>query len=204
MTATASRSALIALRDERKAMREGCAFLDEKCLLLAASVLTELRAREALERELERLWARARKALAAALARHGLEGLRCQPVLGAGTQRMVLRRRSLLGVPLASAVLEGTPGAAPPAANPSPEAHACRAAFAALLPLLTRLAAIDSNIARLHAEYRRTVRRVRALEDVVLPEIERDAVFMEAVLEELERDEAVWARMGSRGGARAA
>jgi V/A-type H+-transporting ATPase subunit D len=198
MTATATRSAVIALREERKAMREGCAFLDEKCLLLAAAILAELRAREALERELESLWARARKALGAALARHGLEGLQCQPALEAGTRRVVPHRRSLLGVPLVDAVLEGTAGAAPPAANPSPEAHACRAAYAALLAPLTRLAAIDSNIARLHAEYQRTVRRVRALEDVVLPEIERDCEEMEATLSELERDEAVWARFGRR------
>ena len=193
---TATRSAVIALREERKAMREGCAFLDEKCLLLAAAMLTELRAREALERELEPLWARARRALGAALARHGLDGLSCQPALDAGGQHVILRRRSLLGVPLVNALLEGTPGAAPPAANPSPEAHACRAAYAALLAPLTRMAAIDSNIARLLAEYRRTVRRVRALEDVVLPEIERDCDGMEATLEELERDEAVWARFG--------
>ena len=65
-----------------------------------------------------------------------------------------------------------------------------------MLDPLARVAAIDSNLARLHAEYRRTVRRVRALEDVVLPEIERDAEDMEAALADLERDEAVWARFG--------
>lgn len=177
-------------------MREGCAFLDEKCLLLAAAILAELRARTVLERELEALWSSASKALSAALARHGLQGLQCQPALQEGSRRLMLRRHSLLGVALVDATLEGTPGAAPPAANPSPEAHACRAAYAALLAPLTRIAAIDSNIARLHAEYRRTVRRVRALEDVVLPEIEGDCERMEATLAELERDEAVWARFG--------
>lgn len=200
---TATRSAVIALREERKAMREGCAFLDEKCLLLAAAMLAELRAREALERELAPLRAQATSALAAALGRHGLLGLRCQPPLDAGTQQLALRRRSLLGVPLVDAAIEGRPGAAPPAVNPSPEANACREAFAALLDPLARLAAIDSNLARLHAEYRRTVRRVRALEDVVLPEIERDCEEMETTLAELERDEAVWARFGRPRGAAA-
>ena len=177
-------------------MREGCAFLDEKCLLLAAAMLAELRARAAFERELEALWTRARRALRAALSRHGPEGLACQPALANGDRRLSLRRRTLLGVALVDAAIEGTAGAAPPAANPSPEAHACRAAFAALLPLLARVAAIDANLARLLAEYRRTVRRVRALEDVVLPEIEHDCEEMETVLGELERDEAVWARFG--------
>jgi len=193
---TATRSAVIALREERRAMREGCAFLDEKCLLLAAAMLTELRAHDALAREMQPLWARARLTLAAALQRHGVNGLQCQPPLDASGQRLVLRRRSLLGVALVDAAIDGAPGAAPPAVNPSPEARECRLAYAALLAPLARLAAIDGNLARLHAEYRRTVRRVRALEDVVLPEIERDCGEMESVLAELERDEAVWARFG--------
>lgn len=193
---TATRSAVIALREERRAMREGCAFLDEKCLLLAAAMLVELRRRDALERDLEPLRARATHALAAALARHGLNGLQCQPPLDAGERGLVLARRSLLGVVLIDARLEGAWGIAPPAANPSPEAAEARAAQAALLSPLVEVAAIDANLARLHAEYRRTVRRVRALEDVVLPEIERDCETMETALGELERDEAVWARFG--------
>ena len=193
---TATRSAVIALREERKAMREGCAFLDEKCLLLAAAMLSELRRREHIEREAAELHATARRALDAALARHGLEGLRCQPPLDTASRRLVLQRRALLGVPLVDAHLEGVTAAALPAANPSPEANACRDAFRAVADPLARIAAIDSNLARLLAEYRRTVRRVRALEDVVLPEIERDCDGMEATLGELERDEAVWARFG--------
>ena len=175
-------------------MREGCAFLDEKCLLLAAAMLAELRRREALAREVRALQARAAKALAAALARQGLQGLECQPPLAPGTRRLVTHRRSLLGVPLVDAMLEGVADPAPPAANPSPEAADCRIAHAEWLEQLVRLAAMDSNLARLLSEYRRTARRVRALEDVVLPEIERDADAMETALSELERDEAVWAR----------
>jgi hypothetical protein len=38
-----TRSAVIALKDERRTMREGYAFLDEKCLLLAAAMLREMR-----------------------------------------------------------------------------------------------------------------------------------------------------------------
>ena len=50
-----------------------------------------------------------------------------------------------------------------PALLPSPEAEACRRAFAALLPQLVEMAALSGDLARLHAEYKRTVRRVRAL-----------------------------------------
>ena len=195
---TATRSAVLELRDERRAMREGCAFLDEKCLLLAARMLAELRARDALAAALEPALARARRALAAALARHGLHGLQCQPPMGAGSRRLVLRPRPLLGVPLVEAAIEGSPGLPEPAANPSPEADECRAAHAALLDPLARLAAIDANLARLYGEYRRTARRVRALEDVLLPELDRDGEAMEAALAQLEQDEALWARFASK------
>ncbi|HXZ49391.1 MAG TPA: V-type ATP synthase subunit D [Usitatibacter sp.] len=191
---TPTRTAVIALREERRAMREGCAFLDEKCLLLAAQMLAELRRREALAAQLAPLLERARRAVAAALARHGLNGLQCQPPLGAGERRLALRRHSILGVPLQEVAIEGAAQPASPPAHPSPEAIECREAHAALLDPLARLAAIDGNLARLHAEHRRTARRVRALEDVLLPEIVRDCDEMEAALAELEQDEAIWAR----------
>lgn len=197
---TATRSAVIALREERKAMREGCAFLDEKCLLLAGRMLAELRARDALALAIAGPLARATAALAGALGRHGLVGLQAQPPLGPGTRRLVARSRPLLGVPLLEAAIEGAPSPALPAANPSPETEECRAAFDALLDPLARLAAIDANLTRLQAEYRRTARRVRALEDVLLPELDREGDAMESALAELEQDEALWARFaaGSR------
>ena len=46
-----SRSAILELRDERQAMVEGHAFLDEKCLLLAAEMVRGLRRYESLRRE---------------------------------------------------------------------------------------------------------------------------------------------------------
>jgi vacuolar-type H+-ATPase subunit D/Vma8 len=39
---TPTRSAVLELKDELRAMREGYAFLDEKCLMLAAEILREL------------------------------------------------------------------------------------------------------------------------------------------------------------------
>ena len=199
---TATRSAVIELREERRAMREGCEFLDEKCLLLAAEMLAELRRVAALDAQAGPLQARARASLAAALARHGLNGLECQPPLEASAQSVAVERRALLGVVLQDARLEGQPGAALPAANPSPEARECTLAHAALVAGLVRRAAMSANLARLQVEYRRTVRRVRALEDVVLPEIGRDLEEMESTLGEAEQDEGSWARFGRARAAR--
>jgi V/A-type H+-transporting ATPase subunit D len=64
----------------------------------------------------------------------------------------------------------------------------------ALVEQLTRLAAMAGNLERLHREYRRSVRRVRALQDVLLPEVDRTVGEIESRLEELEQDEALWVR----------
>ncbi len=205
---TPTRSLAIALAEERRTMREGYAFLDEKCLLLAGEMLREVHQWQQRSQAFRAAWRQAQQALRAAVARHGLQGLQLYPArpLAAG---LTHERRTLLGVVMQSAALERDGAAAAstteatttatttataastpiePAANPSPEAEACRRAFAALLPQLVVLAALSGDLARLHAEYKRTVRRVRALQDVLLPEVERTLADIEASLEELEQD----------------
>lgn len=190
---TPTRSAAIQLRDERRTMREGYAFLDEKCLLLAGEMLREVRLHQQLARELAALQAAAREKLAAAIGRHGLHGLQVVPARPAG-DRVAIERRALLGVPMQSATLAAAAGRALPAVNPSPEAEACRSSSVAVAEKLVEIAAVSGNLARLYAEYRKTVRRVRALQDVLLPEIEGTLRDVEASLEELEQDEAGFLR----------
>jgi V/A-type H+-transporting ATPase subunit D len=165
-------------------------------------MLRQVRRHRALVAELAPLQARANRALAAALLRHGLNGLQVYPAPPGG-QRLRLARRSLLGVAMRDAALEGDAGEAAPAVNASPEAAACGIAFAALAARLAELAAVSGNLARLHAEYRKTVRRVRALQDVLLPEIEQTLHEVEASLEELEQDEAGFLRRAVRAAAAA-
>ena len=190
---TPTRSLAIALADERRTMREGYAFLDEKCLLLAGEMLREVRRYRGMVDELARLQAKADQAMAAALLRHGLHGLQVYPA-PPGAQSLRVARRALLGVAIVDAHLAGEPGEATPAVNASPEAAACGAAFTLLAAKLAELAGVSGNLARLLAEYRKTVRRVRALQDVLLPEIEQTLHEVETSLEELEQDEAGFLR----------
>jgi V/A-type H+-transporting ATPase subunit D len=192
---TPTRSVVIALKDERRTMREGYAFLDEKCLLLAGAMLQEVRRFETLRAELAELQEAALRALQLAAGRHGLQGVQCYPPADASSQHVHTHRKSLLGVALLEARLEGAANKAEPASNPSPEAEAARAAFAKLLPKLVEMAAMIGNLERLYQEYRRTVRRVRALQDVLLPEIDATLYEVETRLEELEQDEGLWVRL---------
>jgi len=195
---TPTRSLAIALQDERRTMREGYAFLDEKCLLLAGEMLRGLRQWQEHERTWRSAWQQARAALRAAIARHGLQGLQLHPAAPL-TADLRVAKRTLLGVTMQAAELDAAaPERTPPAVQPTPEAEACRRAFAALLPQLVAMAALSGDLARLHAEYKRTVRRVRALQDVLLPEIERTLADIEASLEELEQDEAAMLRRAAQ------
>jgi V/A-type H+-transporting ATPase subunit D len=187
---TPTRSLLIALADERRTMREGYAFLDEKCLLLAGEMLRQVRVHPSLARQIVALSSAARRTLGSALARHGLQGLQVYPA-GVSHQRLRIEPRPLLGVMTLSARVIGETATAPPAVNPSPEAEACRVAYARVAARLAELAAVSATLMRLYAEYRRTVRRVRALQDVLLPELDADIADIDTRLEDIEREDAI-------------
>jgi len=97
---------------------------------------------------------------------------------------------------LETRLVTATAGAQPPpASQPSPEAEQCRAAFAVLLLKLATLAGISGNLYRLLAEYRRTERRARALENVILPEIRQALAQVSAHLEEMDLEDAIRVRI---------
>jgi V/A-type H+-transporting ATPase subunit D len=187
-------SAFLELREERQGMEEGYHFLDEKRLILAAAMLGELQRYEGALEQFRSAYAAAVESLKAALARHGLEELEVQPVAGSWRGRLAVRRRSVLGVPVDE--VECAPGdeAEPGPPGGSPESTRCRERFAALLPLAAGLAAMTGNLQRLSHEYGRTSRRARALEDVLLPELEQQLRVIDTALEEQEREEAIRVR----------
>jgi V/A-type H+/Na+-transporting ATPase subunit D len=193
---TPTRSVVLELKDERRAMRDGYVFLDEKCLLLAAEILRELVRHDALRKRFLAAYATAVAALQAAVARHGLHGLQVYPPADLSQAELQRESRTLMGVRLQDATLRAGAPAAAPAIDTSPEAEACRRAFAALLEAAAPLAAVAGNLARLSLEYRRSVRRAHALQDVLLPELGGTIAELETRLEELEQEDAIWMRRG--------
>ncbi|MBK1717879.1 V-type ATP synthase subunit D [Thiocystis violacea] len=192
-----TQSALLELKEERIGLREGYRFLDEKRLILAAEILAEIADYEREKVLFDADQAKAAEALQAAVVRHGFEGLSLYPPVQDLDVRIELKPRVVLGVTLHEASLTGE-APIPPAVSvaASPEADACRAAFIGLVPRAARLAARVANLERLRVDYARAARRARALEDVLLPETEERINGIETVLEELEREEAIRARLG--------
>ncbi len=202
-------SAYLELRDERAGMQEGYRFLDEKRLILAAEILATLRDYEDTLSTYRDRQCAAQEAIRAALGRHGFEELGVYPSAPAPECGVSGESRSVLGVrveavpalpPNGTGSAATQTGADPqgPSVMQSPEAERCRACFARLIPVASRLAVLTGNLERLRAEYVRTARRARALEDVLLPEVEESLTVVEVALEELEREEAVRVRHAKR------
>jgi V/A-type H+-transporting ATPase subunit D len=191
---TPTRAAALELKDERRAMRDGYVFLDEKCLLLAGEILRELARYVELARAQQVAHEAAAIALQAALARHGLEGLEVYPEADLESAAVAIVPRTVMGVRLQDAMWQSGGGQLPRAVHPSPEAEACRLAHLALVAAAAPLAAVTGNLERLSREYQRAVRRARALQDVLLPELDRTLWEVETRLEELEQEEAITMR----------
>ena len=192
---TASRSALLEIKDELRLVRDGYEFLDEKRILLAAEML---RQRDAYRRRLRVFtdqFRAAADALVEASADQGLQGVEVAPPFDLPGARIELQSVPYVGqVLLEAGYVPGEQLQGPEAIRPTKQLAACRDAFAELIEVATKLAASGTNLARLAYEYRRTERRVRALENIVLPEIHRDIDIMEEHLELVDQEEVIRVR----------
>lgn len=200
---TASRAALLELRNERQVVEDGHRFLDEKRALLAHEVLARLQDFAA---ALERFRAHEQSAVAAlarAVETAGLEAVQLQPPLRDVGGELVQRRQSFLGTPVVAEARWQAPsasghGSGPGDPEPTPAAMECATAFAAAAEEGLGLATELGNLLRLVQEFRRTQRRVRALEKVVLPELAEEETHMEEVLEDIDQEDAIRVRLAGR------
>jgi len=191
-----TRAAVLELRAERVVVEEAYDFLDEKRLLLAAELLSQLESYQRLLAELEEKTALAHKSLVAAIKRHGLQGLSVYPATD-NLFEVERSKRNLMGVALLDTTLtisRQASGTRPPPSKPSLEARQCQSDFQQLLDLSAVLAGVSGNLHRLFLEYRLTERRARALENVILPDIEESLGRMSAYLEEMDLEDAIRAR----------
>jgi len=201
---TATRIARLELKDEQQLVREGYELLDEKRILLAAQIRRELAQLAALRQESAERKRELRSRTLAALGRHGLDELSVYPPLTL-EDRLHLRRTRLFGLELLDAELETA--AQPPAAaqqplNPTPEARACAAAHRRWLFGAVKLAACCVNLRRLIADYLRTERRARAIENVLMPEIESALKIIDDQLEGMDQEEIARYRQRRNDGQR--
>lgn len=194
-TQTASRSAFLDLQDEQRLVNDGYEFLDEKRILLAAELLRQREAWREARAAFMRRWDAAARLLPAAAADQGLEGLQVFPRQTLVAASLDLEERPYVGqVLLEASMALGEAQLLREPMRPSREVRLAAEAFREALKAAVPLAAITANLKRLMREYRRTERRVRALENVVLPEIGQDLAAMEEHLDLNEQEEVIRVR----------
>lgn len=192
---TPTRITFLELEDERRMVQEGYALLDEKRMLLASEILARLQRYRTLRAEWLTTLATAREAMRAGVRRHGCDGLMAYPAAAAAPGHFESRPERLLGLHLVDAGLAEGPAQAEFApAEPSLEAAACAARFRELAALATRMAALSASLRIMARDYVRTERRARALENVLLPEIEADLARVASQLEAIDQEETIRVR----------
>jgi V/A-type H+/Na+-transporting ATPase subunit D len=196
----ATRIAQLELKDEQRLVKEGYELLDEKRIRLVAEIRAQLGRLRRWQAEVRKAREAARGALVAALNRHGLDELSAYPPLSAGEDELKFARTRLFGLEILE--VQWHAGAAPRAeraVNPSPEARVCARDYRALLEPLVMTAVCSLNLRRLMREYVRTERRARAIENVLLPEMERNLKYIGDQLEILDQEEIARVRQGPSG-----
>lgn len=187
-----TRASLRGLVGELRAIREGRDDLDHKRKLLASEILRLLARYEERERVRRQRLQAARKAMAEALAYHGLEELFTTPPSGAVA--IETRSSAILAIALLEANVSAGAASTPANERLTPEMRRCRAAFERLLELDVELAALACSLRRLQTEYRRTERRARTLEDVLEPELAALVHRVEEQLDDQDQEESATAR----------
>lgn len=196
-----TRIAYLELRDEQRLVQEGYALLDEKRILLAAEIHRQLVRLRTLRIDLHALEKAASTSVAAALDCHGLDELSVYPRRSMSDDRLKITPRRLLGLELIEARLDASAAqATEQPVNPTSEARDCTRAYLRWLGVAVEFAACCVNLRRLAREYVRTERRARAIENILLPEIDWALKFIDEQLENMDQEEL--ARLRHRRGAR--
>lgn len=190
MSGAAVRSRQVELRRTLEAARHGREVLEQKRELL----LRELRARRRVAAEARvrtrALLEAAHRPLTAARIEIGTMGVEAAVLAQPETASVEWRRGTLMGVTLPKLSMRPNPFV--PQYGPMgtcAQLDVAGRAFAAVLPELVKLAEEELAVRALRRGLSQTTRRLSALEQVVIPELERDLREVSAALEEEERDE---------------
>ena len=192
MSGAAVRSRLLTLQQERRAARLGWELLDNKREAILRELLQRRRRRDEMQSATRQALRDARRMLRDARIEIGAvpidRAVLAQPV----NVSVEMRHGSMVGVPiprLQPRIPEFVPHYGTAGTTATLDGAAAR--FSALLPTLIALAQEEEAARNLQAGLVKTVRRLKALEQVVIPRLERDVREVAAALEEDERDESV-------------
>jgi V/A-type H+-transporting ATPase subunit D len=189
---SAGRSRLLELRRELATARDGRALLDRKREALLRAANDRQPRMHALRASVAAALASARHQLVDAQLRMGRSAVDAAAFAQPAGPVLSEREASVVGVTVPSLTMQVEPFRPRygPATGSDP-LDAAGAAAAAAIPDVVALAAAETGMRRIRRALARTVRRINALDAVVLPELAREIRTVASALEEEDRDEAV-------------
>lgn len=196
---SASRSALLELRRERELIEQGHRFLDEKRIQLARELLHRLDAWKGLLNDLDTAESEAAQIFADAVAAYGILDIASHPGAEISDTAPKASELRFLGLNLPTITLDlNLAGRARQPAVDRPLLDDVGQRYTRIAEIAATGAGMLTAMFRLDAEYKRTERSVRALENVVMPEVREQEKATEEVLAEREQEEAVRVRLFAR------
>lgn len=191
MTGPAVRSRLVVLRRDRDAARRGRELLEQKREVILREVMRRTVLRDQERERLRAALAEARRLLRVAQVELGRAAVDAAVLAQPETAVVERRECRLVGVSI-----PGLYGAFPPfrpyyaPGGTAESLDRAGEAFAALLPMLVRLAEEERAVDNLQRGLVKTSQRLNAIEQVVLPGLEREIRAVAGAIEEEDRDES--------------
>ena len=199
--AAATRSDMARIQAALKLARRGHDLLEQKRKILMAELMGRIEDVREVQSGMRDLFTRAYSGLQMANISMGIENVEKIAGIVPEEDRFVIRLRSIMGMDIPEVdpldlvcnpvySLEGTAGTSSVLDNAYVLARS-------LVPLLARLAEVETSVYRLAVQIRRTVRRVNALEKVFIPRCESQIRSIAAALDENEREDMTRIKLSS-------
>ncbi len=194
-----TKSSLLNVRHQLAFATEGYDLLEQKRRILVVELLTHARqAADARRLALQALQA-AQSSLTEALLDSGSLAVLRAAAANHTSPTVALSVHRIVGIPVTRATVSvptatPTPTTAAPQPAPfgpvgtSPHTATALQRFLASLPLLARLAELETTVLRLARELRKTQRRCNALSRIFIPAYQETAAYIASALEERERE----------------
>ncbi len=184
-----TKSNLLRVKEDLALAREGRQLLDEKREIILRELFSHMEDMRRSRSEAQALLAEAYGQLSAACLALGRDQVARAGLAAPPPPEVKVQERSLFGVVLPLLNWEMDPDAPPwGLLGTSLELDLAREKFLAAMRRLVELAELEVAFHRLAVELRKTQKRVNALQNLLIPQYRETVTYMEAGLEERERE----------------
>ena len=200
-----TRSNLLRMKHELQFARNGYEILDRKREVLTTELIHLAHSAQEVEQRVWKQLAEAYTALEHAKLSMGREHVEWAALAVNQTVEVHVKFRGVMGVPVPMVDAHGEPPAMPYSlGNTTAALDEASVAFRQVLSQLPELSELEASVWRLAGELRKTQRRVNALQYIFIPNYIETVAFIEATLEEREREETFRLKLLKRRTARPA